>query len=82
MLYFYYVLVVVLSFAAAVNYVRGGVADACFFLIALGIILVLNEIKRNARIYNSYSDCTFNSFTPDIVSRSSEKEISDAEKGR
>ena len=55
----YYVLVGMLCGGAAIQYSSGNIARACFFLIALGILLILNEIKRNARIVYNYNDCDF-----------------------
>ena len=55
----YYVLVGMLGGGAAIQYSSGNIARACFFLIALGILLILNEIRRNARIVNNYQNCDF-----------------------
>ena len=56
---FYYVVVAVLSACTAVMYCSGQIARACFCLIGAGILLILNEIKRNAKIVNTYHNCEF-----------------------
>lgn len=56
---FHYVVVAVLSGCTAVMYCSGQVARACFCLIGVGILLVLDELKRNVKIVNTYHDCEF-----------------------
>ena len=63
---FYYVLVMAIAAAAAFQYCSGRIARACFCLIGMGILLILNEVKRNARIINYYNDCDFISPPPDL----------------
>ena len=67
---FYYVPVTVLFTVCAYQYGTGQIASACFFLIGAGILLILNEVKRNARIINNYQDCHFISHLPELTPHS------------
>ena len=55
----YYLLVTSGLFLACVQYANDHVSKACFLLIGTGILLVLNEVKRNARITTNYYHCEF-----------------------
>lgn len=67
MTYFYYMLVGFLAAASAWQYVSGHIARACFALIGLGIMLILNEVKRNAKVVNCYTECSFFTSPPDFA---------------
>ena len=43
------------------------IARACFALIGLGIMLILNEVKRNAKVVNCYTECSFFTSPPDFA---------------
>ena len=63
---FYYLTVTFLAAAAMIFYYSDRIARACFALIGMGILLILNEVKRNARITNYYHDCDFITTPPRI----------------
>ena len=60
----YYLTVTFLATSAMIFYYSDRIARACFSLIGMGILLILNEVKRNARITNYYHDCDFITTSP------------------
>ena len=59
MLIFYYLLVTTGLIYSFIQYANDHISKACFSLVAVGILLVLNEVKRNARIVTNYHRCEF-----------------------
>lgn len=64
----YYVFVTSGLIVSCIQYVNDHVSKACFMMIAVGILLVLNEVRRNARIVTNYYHCEFRSLIPPDIS--------------
>lgn len=60
-LFLYYLLVTSGLLYSCVQYANDHISKACFSLVAVGILLVLNEVRRNARIVTNYYHCEFHS---------------------
>lgn len=56
---FYYLMVTFGLAFSCIQYANEHIPKACFSLIGVGILLVLNEVKRNARITTNYNHCEF-----------------------
>ena len=59
-LFFYYLLVTSGLLYSCVQYANDHISKACFSLVAVGILLVLNEVRRNARIVTLQTTQTAN----------------------
>ena len=58
-LFLYYLLVTSGLLYSCIQYASDHISKACFSLVAVGILLVLNEVRRNARIVTLYYHCEF-----------------------
>lgn len=56
---FYYLMVTTGLLYSFIQYANDHISKACFSLVAVGILLVLNEVKRNSRIVTNYHRCEF-----------------------